>query len=258
MFAAPWFIAVLAQSLGGLFLKFVSCQFFCCKGSDGIRGTEGFGIASRKVTLDLQASWFNHSSCSRAKEMAAIRVYGYRAFTSPCISDFKPSMKFELELLGVGVLSRNPIRNDGSRSSLSIGPGFGRSSGISSEFARRFAEGIGKLARNMLGDYRKKTVELTSNVEGCRIGGRFDLHSKKIGNGRQCASTRRTREEFARRRLRLTGRLSGVVEKLAGKDHRTRSKNVEGCRISGRYGLHPKKIDSGRQSDSRIRTQELM
>ncbi|RRT51138.1 hypothetical protein B296_00011375 [Ensete ventricosum] len=39
--------------------------------------------------------------------------------------------------------------------------------------------------------------------------------------------------EFARRRLRLVGRLSRVAEKLAGKDHSTRNKNVEGCRISG-------------------------
>ncbi|RWW83402.1 hypothetical protein BHE74_00008096 [Ensete ventricosum] len=32
------------------------------------------------------------------------------------------------------------------------------------------------------------------NAEGCRIGGRFDLHPKKIGSGRQCALRRRTRE----------------------------------------------------------------
>ncbi|RRT60275.1 hypothetical protein B296_00012875, partial [Ensete ventricosum] len=42
--------------------------------------------------------------------------------------------------------------DDGPRSSLSIGPGFERCSGISPKFARRFAEGIEKLAGNTLGD----------------------------------------------------------------------------------------------------------
>ncbi|RRT60904.1 hypothetical protein B296_00012630 [Ensete ventricosum] len=37
------------------------------------------------------------------------------------------------------------------------------------EFAKRFAEGIGKLARNTLGDYRRKTMRLaTEDSEGCR------------------------------------------------------------------------------------------
>ncbi|RRT39598.1 hypothetical protein B296_00020538 [Ensete ventricosum] len=54
--------------------------------------------------------------------------------------------------------------DDGPRSSLSIGPGFERCSGISLEFARRFAEGIGKLARNMSGDRRKKTRRLTARI----------------------------------------------------------------------------------------------
>ncbi|RRT60315.1 hypothetical protein B296_00026159 [Ensete ventricosum] len=44
--------------------------------------------------------------------------------------------------------------DDGPGSSLSIGPGFGRCSRISSEFARRFAEGIGKLDRNTQGDHQ--------------------------------------------------------------------------------------------------------
>ncbi|RRT33592.1 hypothetical protein B296_00051784 [Ensete ventricosum] len=48
--------------------------------------------------------------------------------------------------------------DDGARSSLSIELGFGRCSGISLEFARRFAEEIGKLTGNMSGDYRKKTI----------------------------------------------------------------------------------------------------
>ncbi|RWV89565.1 hypothetical protein GW17_00048281 [Ensete ventricosum] len=43
--------------------------------------------------------------------------------------------------------------NNGPRSSLSIGPGFGRCSGFRREFARRFAGGIMKLAENTLGDH---------------------------------------------------------------------------------------------------------
>ncbi|RWV94955.1 hypothetical protein GW17_00042460 [Ensete ventricosum] len=62
--------------------------------------------------------------------------------------------------------------NDGPRLSLSIGPGFGRCSGISPEFTRRFTEGIGKLARNMLGDCRKKTIGLTARIpEAARLTG---------------------------------------------------------------------------------------
>ncbi|RZS08053.1 hypothetical protein BHM03_00038980 [Ensete ventricosum] len=50
-------------------------------------------MASRGATLVLRASWFNHSSWIRAKEITVIRVYGCRAFTSPRISGFRPSMK---------------------------------------------------------------------------------------------------------------------------------------------------------------------
>ncbi|RWV78486.1 hypothetical protein BHE74_00038296, partial [Ensete ventricosum] len=53
---------------------------------------------------------------------------------------------------------------DGPRSSLSIGPGFGRCSGISPEFARRFVEGIRKLVGNMSGDCRKKTIGLAARM----------------------------------------------------------------------------------------------
>ncbi|RRT39778.1 hypothetical protein B296_00014296 [Ensete ventricosum] len=42
--------------------------------------------------------------------------------------------------------------------------GFRRCSGISPEFARRFAEGIEKLARNMSGDFRKKTIGLVARI----------------------------------------------------------------------------------------------
>ncbi|RZS18401.1 hypothetical protein BHM03_00050646, partial [Ensete ventricosum] len=50
--------------------------------------------------------------------------------------------------------------DNGPRSSLSIWPGFGRCSGISLKFTRRFAEGIGKLIGNMSGDCRKKIEKL--------------------------------------------------------------------------------------------------
>ncbi|RRT70717.1 hypothetical protein B296_00031113, partial [Ensete ventricosum] len=53
--------------------------------------------------------------------------------------------------------------DDGPRLSLSIGPGFGRCSKISSKFAKRFTEGIEKLTGSMPGDRRK-------NVGGYRIG----------------------------------------------------------------------------------------
>ncbi|RWW37559.1 hypothetical protein BHE74_00057309, partial [Ensete ventricosum] len=42
--------------------------------------------------------------------------------------------------------------------------GFRRCSGISPEFARRFAKGIEKLARNMSGDCRKKTIGLVARI----------------------------------------------------------------------------------------------
>ncbi|RWW44173.1 hypothetical protein BHE74_00050094 [Ensete ventricosum] len=45
--------------------------------------------------------------------------------------------------------SNGVTTDDGPRSNLSLRSRFGRCSGISSEFARRFAEGIRKLTRNM-------------------------------------------------------------------------------------------------------------
>ncbi|RWW67560.1 hypothetical protein BHE74_00024982 [Ensete ventricosum] len=50
-------------------------------------------MASRGATLVLRTSWFNHSSWILAKEIIVVRVYGYRAFTSPRISSFRPSIK---------------------------------------------------------------------------------------------------------------------------------------------------------------------
>ncbi|RRT55387.1 hypothetical protein B296_00009249 [Ensete ventricosum] len=54
--------------------------------------------------------------------------------------------------------------DDGPRSSVSIGSGFVRCSEISPEFVRRFIEGIGKLAENMLGDCKKKTIGLAARI----------------------------------------------------------------------------------------------
>ncbi|RWW39892.1 hypothetical protein BHE74_00054734 [Ensete ventricosum] len=44
--------------------------------------------------------------------------------------------------------------DNGPRSSLSIGPRFGRCGGFRREFARRFTEGIEKLAGNTPGDHQ--------------------------------------------------------------------------------------------------------
>ncbi|RWV89435.1 hypothetical protein BHE74_00012423 [Ensete ventricosum] len=60
--------------------------------------------------------------------------------------------KLARSLTMTGAMKLQP--NDGPGSSLSIGPGF---SWISSEFTRRFTEGIRKLAGSTSGDRRKKT-----------------------------------------------------------------------------------------------------
>ncbi|RZR77948.1 hypothetical protein BHM03_00003158 [Ensete ventricosum] len=102
---------------------------------------------------------------------------------------------------------------DGPRSSLSIGPGFGRCSGISPEFARRFVEGIRKLVGNMSGDCRKKTIGLVARMS--EAAGLAGCVGSSLRVSRVCQDSIR---EFARRRPRLTERLSGVAEKLAGND----------------------------------------
>ncbi|RWW11643.1 hypothetical protein GW17_00024736 [Ensete ventricosum] len=77
-----------------------------------VEGTVGLSMAGQGVTLVLRTSWFNCSSWIRAKEIAAIRVYGCRAFTSPRIFGFRPSIKSFLESLpresSMGVLK--PIK----------------------------------------------------------------------------------------------------------------------------------------------------
>ncbi|RWW76162.1 hypothetical protein BHE74_00015765 [Ensete ventricosum] len=69
--------------------------------------------------------------------------------------------------------------DDGPRSSLSIGLGFGRCSRISSEFTRRFTEGIEKLARNMLGDCRMKTIGLV--VRMSEATGLAGVYGRRLG-----------------------------------------------------------------------------
>ncbi|RWW38266.1 hypothetical protein BHE74_00056568 [Ensete ventricosum] len=54
--------------------------------------------------------------------------------------------------------------DNGPRSSLGIGPSSDDAVGSRREFARRFTEGIGKLARNMKGDYQEKTRGLTARM----------------------------------------------------------------------------------------------
>ncbi|RWW39276.1 hypothetical protein BHE74_00055409 [Ensete ventricosum] len=54
--------------------------------------------------------------------------------------------------------------DDEPRSSLSIGLGFGRYSGISPEFAKKFTERTGKLVGNMPGDRRKNTIGLAARI----------------------------------------------------------------------------------------------
>ncbi|RWW68713.1 hypothetical protein BHE74_00023752 [Ensete ventricosum] len=68
-----------------------------------------------------------------------------------------------------GVMELQP--DDGPRSSLGIRPSSDYAVGFHREFARRFAEGIGKLAGNMSGDRRKKTIGLTARMpEAARLG----------------------------------------------------------------------------------------
>ncbi|RRT38432.1 hypothetical protein B296_00039210 [Ensete ventricosum] len=64
--------------------------------------------------------------------------------------------------------------DDGPRSSLGIESGSNDAVKPCREFARRFVEGIGKLAGNMSGDHRKKTIGFTARMSEaarlCRTG----------------------------------------------------------------------------------------
>ncbi|RWW38569.1 hypothetical protein BHE74_00056193 [Ensete ventricosum] len=58
------------------------------------------------------------------------------------------------------------------RSSLGIGPRFGRCGGSSLRVRYDFAESIGKITRNMSGDRWRKTMRFAAgNVGSCRIAG---------------------------------------------------------------------------------------
>ncbi|RWW73846.1 hypothetical protein BHE74_00018247 [Ensete ventricosum] len=75
---------------------------------------------------------------------------------------------------GIGSLSKwhKGVRRKKTETRWKIIGGLDDAMGAQWEFARRFAEGIEKLARNTLGDRRRKTVRLTAwNVRGCRIAG---------------------------------------------------------------------------------------
>ncbi|RWW08765.1 hypothetical protein GW17_00027779 [Ensete ventricosum] len=62
--------------------------------------------------------------------------------------------------------------DNGPRSSLSIESGFERCGGFRWEFARRFVEGIGKLAGNTPGDYRGEDQKTCRKYAGSYwIGG---------------------------------------------------------------------------------------
>ncbi|RRT42114.1 hypothetical protein B296_00023087 [Ensete ventricosum] len=54
--------------------------------------------------------------------------------------------------------------DNGTRSSLGIGPSSDDTVEPHREFARRFTKGIEKLAGNMLGNHRKKTIGLTARM----------------------------------------------------------------------------------------------
>ncbi|RRT34974.1 hypothetical protein B296_00039766 [Ensete ventricosum] len=74
--------------------------------------------------------------------------------------------------------------NNGSRSSLGIEPGSNDAVGSRWEFARRFAEGIGKLARNMKGDHWEKTkglaVRMSKATGFMKVGSKLSLWSLSV------------------------------------------------------------------------------
>ncbi|RZS01155.1 hypothetical protein BHM03_00030968, partial [Ensete ventricosum] len=68
-------------------------------------------------------------------------------------------------IVGLTIIGAMKLQlDDGSRSSLGIGPGLDDLVGPRREFTMRFAEGIGKLTRNTPGDRRKKIERLTVRI----------------------------------------------------------------------------------------------
>ncbi|RWV78211.1 hypothetical protein GW17_00060852 [Ensete ventricosum] len=119
-----------------------------CPSSDSARGSPASRRCSSAVAarVALASSPVGESS----RRLSGVCQDGAREFA-------RRRPRLTGRLLGV---AKKLAGNDGPRSSLSIGSGFGRYSGISPEFTRRFAEGIGKLAGNMSGDCRKNTIGL--------------------------------------------------------------------------------------------------
>ncbi|RWW54900.1 hypothetical protein BHE74_00038492, partial [Ensete ventricosum] len=82
MFLALRFITMPTQPLADCSRSSSLVNFFGAETRMAVEGAEGFAMASWEVTLVLCTSWFIHSSRILAKELAAIRVYGCRTFTS--------------------------------------------------------------------------------------------------------------------------------------------------------------------------------
>ncbi|RWW42502.1 hypothetical protein BHE74_00051949 [Ensete ventricosum] len=111
--------------------------------------------------------------------------------------------------------------DDGPKSSLSIGSGFRRCSGISPEFARRFVERIGELVENMLGACWK--INRSSPKVSGLVGSRWKL-AKGIGGmsgvRRELAKGDR---ELARNALGVRQKMTKTRREFAGgyrEDHR--------------------------------------
>ncbi|RWW09021.1 hypothetical protein GW17_00027511 [Ensete ventricosum] len=128
--------------------------------------------------------------------------------------------------------------DNGPRSSLGIGPGSDDAVGSRQEFARRFAERIGKLVRNMKGDRRKKTKGLIARMQEAtelvEVGSKLSLWSLK--------GTTFTENP--------TGKPPVVVGPLV--PHNPGG----GQQLSIGFDRHPKKIGCGSRCTSRRRTRE--
>ncbi|RRT38393.1 hypothetical protein B296_00018742 [Ensete ventricosum] len=84
--------------------------------------------------------------------------------------------------------------DDGPRYNLGIGSSSDDAVGSHQKFARRFTEGIRKLAGNVKGDHWKEDQRTYRKIAGgCKSTREFDHHPKKIGSGCRCTS-RRTRK----------------------------------------------------------------
>ncbi|RWW42459.1 hypothetical protein BHE74_00051991 [Ensete ventricosum] len=74
--------------------------------------------------------------------------------------------------------------DNGPRSSLGIEPGSDDAVGSRREFARRFAQGIGKLIGNITGDHWKKTRGLAARLPKAtrlaKVGSKLSLWSLSV------------------------------------------------------------------------------